>query len=149
MRARPTRSALALALGALLAAAAPVLAKPKPPKPPPPKPPKLELLTRSQAAALRQNRIKFGVQSADGRRVRVTAELVVEGIPDDFHFQLKPQRKPLHDGEATVSMNLSQRQREVLAFAEQACMSADVNAQAKVGSRASTIHDSLRKSPGC
>ena len=142
------RPALALAAAALLASAAPVLAKPDPPEPKP-KPPELELLTRSQEAALRQERIKFATESKDGRRVRVVAELVVEGIPEDFHFQLEPQRKRLRHGEAKVSMELSRRQREVLAFGEQACMRADVNAQAKVGSRVRTIHDSLRKSPGC
>jgi hypothetical protein len=132
---------------AALLIAAPVSAKPD--HPPKPKPPRLELLTRSQDAALRQQRLKFGVESETGRRVRVTAELVVEGIPEDFHFQLEPQRERLHHGQAKVSMELSRRQREVLAFGEQACMRADVNAQAKVGSRVRTIHDSLRKSPDC
>ena len=135
------------AVAALLATAAPVLAKPE--DPPKPKPPELELLTRSQEAALRQKRIKFAVRSEDGRRVRVVAELVVEGIPEDFHFQLEPQRKRLRHDEARVSMELSRRQREVLAFGEQACMRADVNAQAKVGSRVRTIHEPLRKSAGC
>jgi hypothetical protein len=120
----------------------------KPPKPKP-KPPELELLTDSQQAALRQNRVKFLVESKKGRRTKVIAELIVEGIPEDYHFNLKPQRKKLHDNEAKIKIKLSQRQREVLAFGEQACMAADVNAQAKVGKRKRTIHDSLRKSPGC
>jgi hypothetical protein len=143
------RSSLSLAAAVLLAGSAPALAKPDDPPPPKPKPPQLELLTRSQEAALRQQRIKFAVESKEGRRVRVVAELVVEGIPEDFHLQLEPQRKRLRHGEAKVSMQLSRRQREVLAFGEQACMRADVNAQAKVGKRVRTIHDSLRKSPGC
>ena len=55
------RSSLAIAIAALLVAAAPGLAKPDKPPKPPPKPPDLELLTRSQEAALRQDRIKFRV----------------------------------------------------------------------------------------
>ena len=121
----------------------------KPHKPPKPKPPKLELLTRSQAAALRQSRIKIGVESQKGKQVSVEAELVIEGIPDDFHFSFPSHRSRLRDHEAKVSFHLSRRQREVLAFGEQACMSANVNAQAKVGDRVSTIHESLAKPPEC
>ena len=139
---------LALAAAVLLVPGAFAAAKPKPPEPKP-KPPRLELLTETQEAALRQRKIKLGVESKDGRRVRVTAELVVEGIPADFHFALEPQRKRLRDGEAKIVMQLSRRQREVLAFGEQACMRADVNAQAKVADRVHTIHESLRKSAGC
>ena len=143
------RAATILALGGLLIAAATAVAGPGDDEPPKPKPPQLELLTRSQAAALRQGRIKFSVESEQGRRVRVEAELVVEGVPEDFHFNLKPQRKRLRRGEAKVSMKLSQRQREVLAFGEQACMGATVNAQAKVAKRVDTIHEPLKKSSDC
>jgi hypothetical protein len=121
----------------------------KPEKPPKPKPPELALLTESQEAALRQRKIKVGVESKDGRRVRVHAELVVEGIPEDFHFAFGPERKRLRREEAQVSFELSRRQREVLAFAEQACMRADVNAQGKVGSRVDTIHEQLEKPAEC
>lgn len=136
---------LAIALAGLLAPGA--LAAPD--KPPKPKPPKLELLTKSEQAALLQNKIRIGVVSRRGERVRVMADLAIEGIPEDFHFALKPQRKRLRDREAKVSMRLSQRQREVLAFAEQACMGADVDARAKVGRRTGSLHASLRKSAGC
>ena len=120
----------------------------KPPKPKP-KPPQLELLTKTEDAALQTNKIKIGVKSDHGRRVRVEAEMVVEGIPDDFHFAFRPQRKRLRHGEATASFKLNARQREVLAFADQACMGTDVNAQGKVGSRVRTIHDSLRAPSDC
>ena len=144
---RPALLPVAVATAGLLAAGAQA-APDKPPDPPKPKP-KLELLTGGQEAALRQKRIKVGVVSEHGSRVRVEAELVVEGIPDDFSFALKRQRKPLRGGEATVSFRLSQRQREVLAFGAQACMRADVNVQGKVGSRVKTIHEQLAKPAGC
>ncbi len=134
-----------MALAAVIAPAA--LAKPE--QPPKPKPPELALLTETQEAALRQGKIKLGVESKDGRRVRVHAELVIEGIPDDFHFGFSPERKRLRDHEAKVSFELNRRQREVLAFAEQACMRADVNAQGKVGSRVDTIHEQLEKPAEC
>jgi hypothetical protein len=121
----------------------------KPHKPPKPKPPEVELLTKSQDAALRQQRIKIGIESKQGKKVRVEAELVVEGIPEDFHFSFAPQRKRLRHHQAKVRYKLSRRQREVLAFGEQACMRADVNAQAKVGKRVTTIHEQLAKSPEC
>ena len=136
-------TALAVTIGCGVTAA-------KPHKPPPkPKPPKLELLTKSQDAAVRQQRIKLRVESEQGRHVRVEAELIVEGIPDDFHFSFPSQRKRLRQHQAKVSFNLNRRQREVLSFGEQACMRADVNAQAKVGKRITTIHEQLDKSPDC
>lgn len=138
-----------LALTLLLAAATTGAAKPGDDKPPKPKPPQVELLTRSQEAALRQGRIKVEVESEQGRRTRVEAELVVEGIPDDFHLPFPAQRKRLQSGAAKVTFRLNRRQEEVLAFGEQACMRADVNAQAKVGKRASTIHEQLAKPAGC
>jgi hypothetical protein len=139
---------LALAATGLLALVPACVAKP-PDKPPKPKPPELELLTPSQQVALAEKKIRIGVVSKQGDRVRVQANLVVEGIPDDFHFALKPRSKPLRDGEAKVSFRLSQRQREVLAFGEQACMRADVSATAKVGKRSGTLDAALAKSPGC
>jgi hypothetical protein len=143
---RPT---LAVAAAVLLGTAAPVVAKPDHPPKPKPKPPKVELLTKSQDAALQQERIKIGVESKAGSRTHVEAELVVEGIPDDFHFSFPRQSKPLRNHEATVTYRLNRREREVLAFGEQACMRADLNAQAKVGKRVTTIHDQLEKSPEC
>jgi hypothetical protein len=143
---RPT---LALATAALLAAAPPALAKPDDPPQPKPKPPQLELLTRSQEAALRQRRIKIAVTSQQGRRARLEAELVVEGIPEDFYFSFPQQRKRLRGHEAKFVFKLGRRQREVLAFGEQACMRADVNAQAKVADRVETIHEHLDKSAAC
>jgi hypothetical protein len=133
---------------ALLVAILPAVSESKPP-PPKPKPPQLELLTQSQDAALRQSRLKLAVESKHGRYATVDAELVVEGIPEDYRFKLGPKRERLRQDEAKIRMQLSQRQREVLAFGEQACMRADVNAQAKVGKRVRTIHKSLRKSAGC
>ena len=139
----------ALALGALLCFLLPAGARSQSDKPKPkpePKPPKLELVTDSQATALRQKKIKIGVHSRRGEEVRVKASLVIEGIPEDFHFQLKPRNGALRHDEAVVGLRLSQRQREVLAFAEQACMSAEVDAQGKVGTRTGTLHAALRKS---
>lgn len=145
----PFRSSAAGVLAlALLLAILPAVSESKP-EPPKPKPPELELLTRSQDAALRQGRLKFAAESRHGRYVSLNAELVVEGIPEDYRFRLKPQRQRLRRHEAKFRMQLSQRQREVLAFGEQACMRADVNAQAKVGKRVRTIHESLRKSADC
>lgn len=145
-RAAPLTLFLAVALSAS-AAAAPG-DDDKPPKPEP-KPPKVELLTKSQEAALRQRRIKIAVTSRKGRRARLEAELVVEGIPEDFYFSFPQQRKRLRGDEAKFTFKLGRRQREVLAFGEQACMRADVNAQAKVADRAETIHEQLEKSADC
>jgi hypothetical protein len=143
------RRLLATAVLGLAVTAAPGWAKPDDHKPPKPKPPRLELLTESEDAALRTNKIKIGVESEQGRRVRVEAEMVIEGIPDNFHFAFKPQRKRLRHREATVAFKLNGRQREVLAFAAQACMGTDVNAQGKVGKRVATIHGQLEKPPEC
>ena len=146
---RPAAPLSLLIAGLLAGSAAAAPGGDEDPPKPKPKPPQVELLTETQAQALRQRRIKIRVTSEQGRRARLKAELVVEGIPEDFYFSFPPQRKRLRDRTANFKFELGRRQREVLAFGEQACMRADVNAQAKVGDRATTIHKQLDKPREC
>ena len=154
MTASPRSLPLPSVLGAILALVAVGLLAPfaaagdeKPPKPKPK--PKLELLTASQAGALEKKSIKIGVESKRGDEVRVKATLTVSGIPEPYVFALKPQTKPLKGEEANVRLTLSARQREVLAFAEQACMGAKITATGKVGKQIGDLKAQLRKDPGC
>jgi hypothetical protein len=109
----------------------------------PPKP-KLELLTETQEAVLRNDAIKVRVRSRRGREARVKAGLVVDGFPDDYSFRLGPESRRLRDREAKLKLPLSARQAEVLAFAEQACGGATLTLAAKAGKRQTRLEAPLR-----
>lgn len=146
---RQGRAAQAAAIALVLGLAATVPAASKPPEHKPKPKPKLELLTETQSEALEQESIQFGVESKRGDEVRVKGTLTVNGIPEPYVFDLRPQSRRLRQQHAKLRLELSRRQREVLAFAEQACMGARVDVQGKVGSRIGELHESLRKDPGC
>jgi hypothetical protein len=110
----------------------------KPPRP------KLELLTESQEAVLRNHAVKLEVRSRRGDEARVKATLVVDGFPDDYTFRLGPESRPLRGREAKLRLPLSRRQEEVLAFAQQACDKATLTARAKAGRRVDGLTATLR-----
>jgi hypothetical protein len=138
---------LALFAAAWLAAGAG--GAPPKPKPKPPPKPKLELLTRNQEGALRREAIRVSAHSRRGAEVRVKATLFVDGYPDDYYFRLGPETRKLKGDDATVSLDLSARKREVLDFAAQTCRPASVSVSAKVGKRTGTLSDNLRKPADC
>jgi hypothetical protein len=132
-------------LAALVAGGA-ALAKPKPP----PKPkPKLELLTKTEEAALEKRAIKIGVESKRGRKVGAEATLVVDGFPDDFVFKLGPDREKLRNDEATLRFPLSARKREVLDFAIKSCRGATISVRAEVGKGKGFLNGNLRRPSDC
>ncbi len=146
---RTRSSTAALAAGAIaglivLAGTAPA----KPPKPEPRPKPTLELLTETQQGALRKRAIKVGVRSKRGDEVRVKATLVVDGFPEDYTFRLGPESEKLRDREAKVRLRLSARQREVLAFAAQACDDATVSARGTAAGKTGRVSGPLRPK-GC
>ena len=138
-----------VALGAsaafVVASAGPgAAAKPDKPKPRP----KLALLTETQQEALRKHAVKVEVRSKRGDEVRAKATLVVEGFPEDYSFRLGPESKQLRDQRAKVRLELSARQREVLAFAAQACDEATLDIEARAANRTGTLEEKL-PSDGC
>lgn len=140
------RAAVPIALGVLSVAAAGATAKPEPP----PKPkPKLTLLTETEEKALSKQAIKIGVESKAGKKVRVEATFVVDGFPDDYVFHLGPVGKRLRDGQATVKLPLSQRQREVLDFAIKSCRGASLDLEATAAKRTGRLSAELTMPSNC
>ena len=144
---RSAAGGLALIAAAWLATGA--AGAPDKPKPKPPPKPKVELLTTNQEGALRREAIKVSVHSRRGSEVRVKATLFVDGYPDDYYFRLGPETRKLKGNDTTVALELSARKREVLDFAAQTCRPAKVSVTAKVGKRAGTLSDNLRKPADC
>ncbi len=109
------------------------------PEPKPKPKPKLELLTETQEAVLRNEAVKVEVRSKRGDEARVKARLVVDGFPEDYSFWLGPESRRLRHNEARARLDLSARQQEVLAFAEQACDGATLRLHAKAARRAANL----------
>jgi hypothetical protein len=126
--------------------AAPAASKPKPPKP---KPPKVTLLTGTEQGALRHKAIKVMVESQHGKDVRVKAQFVVDGYPEDFVFALGPEDGKLRGGSTKVKFGLSARQREVLDFAAQTCRGASLAISAKAAGRTGQGSGSLALPSDC
>ena len=137
-------SAIALAL---VMWAGTATAKPKPP-PKPPKP-ELELLTGTEKGVLRRGEIKIGVDAKRAKTVTVTAIFTVDGYPEDFVFNLGPQRKSVRDGDATIHFKLSPRQKEVLDFAIKSCRGATLDITAKTEKRTGTLSAGLKMPGDC
>lgn len=106
--------------------------------------PKLDLLTETQEAVLRSEAVKIEVRSKRGFEVRGEAALVVDGYPEDYSFRLGPESRRLRNDEARVRLDLSARQQEVLAFAQQACDEATLDARAKAGRKTGRLTATLR-----
>jgi hypothetical protein len=137
--------ALAAAVGGIaIAADAPA----KPDHKPKPKP-KLTLLTLSEEAALQKQAIKIAVRSKAGEKVRVQAQFVVDGFPEDFVFRLGPEGKRLRDREAKVKLKLSPRQREVLDFAIKSCRGASLDLEATAAKRTGNLSAELTLPSDC
>ena len=137
--------ALAAAVGGIaIAADAPA----KPDHKPKPKP-KLTLLTLSEEAALQKQAIKVAVRSKAGEKVRVQAQFVVDGFPEDFVFRLGPEGKRLRDREAKVKLKLSPRQREVLDFAIKSCRGASLDLEATAAKRTGNLSAELTLPSDC
>ena len=131
---------------ALLQAGA-VTAKPKPPPKPPP--PELTLRTGTEQGVLRRGEIKIAVEAKRAKHVTVTAVFVVDGYPDDFVFNLGPERQSIGDGEAQIKFALSPRQKEVLDFAIKSCRSASLAITAKTEKRTGTLQAGLKRPRDC
>ena len=121
----------------------------KPDDPPAPPKPKLDLLTETQRGALRREAIELGVRSKRGRRASVEATLVVGGFPSDYELKLGPVSERLRGGAAEVRLELSARQREVLAFGAQACEPATLHATVHAGGSKAQISEGLRRHRRC
>ena len=146
---RSTATARAAAVcTAVLALGATAAAKP-PDKPPKPPKPKVTILTGNEEGALRHEAIKVSVVAKRAKQVRVKAQLVVDGYPDDFSFRLGPVEAKLRDREARVRFGLSPRQREVLDFAAQTCRGATVSVAAKTGKRTGAASTALAVPGDC
>ena len=122
-------------------------ANPKPPPKPPP--PKLELLTGTERGVLRRGEIKIAVDAKRAKAVTVSAVFTVDGYPEDFVFNLGPERRDIRDGDARVSFELSPRQKEVLDFAIKSCRSASLAITAKTEKRTGTLNASLKMPKNC
>jgi hypothetical protein len=120
----------------------------KPPQPEP-KPPTITLLTGTEQGALRRESIKVGVHSRRGSEVRVQAQFVIDGYPEDFPFRLGPETARLRGGDATVRFKLSPRMREVLDFAIKSCRGATLAIEATVGKRVGHLNTGLRRPREC
>ena len=139
---------MTVGLVAVAATVAPSLAGAKPQDPPKPPKPKLELLTESQRAALREQRIKVRVTSRRGDRARVEATLVVGGYPSDYVLELGRDAGRLRGGDAALSLKLSARHREVLAFGAQACEPATLRGKVEAA-RPARFSEALRRPRRC
>ncbi len=123
------------------------VAKPKPP-PKPPKP-ELTLLTGTERGVLRRGEIKLGVEAKRAKRVTVSAVFTVDGYPEDFVFDLGPERKGIEDGDAKIRFRLSARQKEVLDFAIKSCRGAALAVTANTEKRTAKLDAALRLPSDC
>ncbi len=133
-----------------LAVAIPVTAasaKPKPPPPPPP--PELSLRTGTEQGVLRRGEIKIAVEAKRAKKVTVTAVFTVDGFPEDYVFNLGPQRQSIKDGDAQIKFALSPRQKEVLDFAIKSCRGASLAITAKTEKRTATLGAALKMPGDC
>lgn len=137
---------IAVAL-ALLVSGGAAIAKPKPPPKPPP--PRLELLTGTEQGVLRRGEIKLAVDAKRAKRVTVTAIFTVDGYPENFVFNLGPERKSVRDGDAAIHFKLSPRQKEVLDFAIKSCRGASIAVTAKTEKRTGTLQAGLKRPREC
>ena len=146
-RGRSTSLIAGALVAALVAGGGLAAAKPKPP-PKPPKP-KITLLTGTEEAVLSKGKIKVEVRAKRAKKVDVSAQLVVDGNPEDYAFKLGPQRKGIRDGDATVAFKLSARQDEVLDFAAQTCRGASLAITAKTEKRTGRLSAELALPADC
>ena len=123
------------------------IAKPKPPPKPPP--PELTLRTGTEQGALRRGEIKIAVEAKRAKKVTVTAVFTVDGYPEDYVFNLGPQRQSVRDGDAQIKFGLSPRQKEVLDFAIKSCHGASLAITAKTEKRTGTLNAGLKMPGDC
>ena len=137
---------VAIAL-ALLVWAGTATAKPKPPPKPPP--PEVTLRTGTEKGVLRRGEIKIAVEAKRAKKVTVTAVFTVDGFPEDFVFNLGPERESVRDGDAQIRFELSPRQKEVLDFAIKSCRGASLAITAKTEKRTGTLNAGLKLPRDC
>jgi hypothetical protein len=123
------------------------VAKPKPPPKPPP--PELTLRTGSEQGVLRRGEIRIAVEAKRAKSVTVTAVFTVDGFPEDYVFNLGPQRQGIRDGDAQIKFPLSARQKEVLDFAIKSCHGASLAMTAKTEKRTGTLQAGLKMPRDC
>jgi hypothetical protein len=143
------RATVLIALTAIVGATAVAGNAPAKPEHKPKPKPKLTLLTTSEEAALSKQAIKVAVQSKAGEKVRVEAQFVVDGFPEDFVFRLGPEKKGLRDHQATVRLGLSPRKREVLDFAIKSCRGASLDLEATAAKRTGRLSAELAMPSNC
>jgi hypothetical protein len=137
---------VAIAL-ALILWAGTATAKPKPPPKPPP--PELTLRTGTEKGVLRRGEIRIAVEAKRAKKVAVSAVFNVDGYPEDFVFNLGPQRESVRDGDAQIKFRLSPRQKEVLDFAIKSCRGATLAITAKTEKRTGTLNAGLKMPRDC
>src|ERR1044072_9024640 len=93
------RATVLIALTAIVGATAIAGNAPAKPEHKPKPKPKLTLVTTSEEAALSKQAIKVAVQSKAGEKVRVEAQFVVDGFPEDFVFRHGPEKKGRRDAQ--------------------------------------------------
>jgi hypothetical protein len=79
----------------------------------------------------------------------VTNHFEVDGYPEDFPFELRPQTKRLRDHAAVLHFALSARQLEVLDFAIKTCRGATVGLGVTVGRGSGSLSQSLALPRDC
>ena len=121
----------------------------KPDKPPKPPKPKIELLTVNEQAAVEKRAIKVRVEARRGAEAVASADVVVDGYPEDFPFGLGPETKPLKRNEATIRFPLSARKVELISFAAQTCRGTSITIEAEVKKRVGRISRSLAVPSDC
>jgi hypothetical protein len=106
-------------------------------------------MTGTEEGVLRREEIKVRVDTDRGSVAKVTNHFVVEGYPEDFPFDLRPQTKKFHDHTAVVHFKLSARQLEVLDFAVKTCRGATVNLGVTVGRGSGALTQGLNLPNDC
>ena len=73
----------------------------------------------------------------------------VDGYPEDYVFNLGPERQGIRDGDAQIKFALSPRQKEVLDFAIKSCRGASLAITAKTEKRTGTLQAGLKLPRDC
>ncbi len=147
---KPRREHLAAAaLAAILIVSAGVPAGAKPPKPPKPPKPRVTLLTVNEQAAVEKRAIKILVEAKRGAEAKASGDVVVDGYPEDFPFELGQVTRPLRNRQAKVSFPLSARKIELISFAADTCRGTSVTVRAEVKKRVRTVRANLAVPSDC
>ena len=147
---KPRREHLTfVVLAATLLAATSIPAGAKAPKPPKPPKPTVKLLTVNEQAAVDKRAIKIRVEAKHGAEAKASGDVIVDGYPEDFPFELAQVTKPLKNKQATISFPLSARKVELISFAADTCRSTSITVRAEVKKRVRTVSGNLAVPSDC